>query len=776
MMRTTASVLVRLRWGLLLAFLAVAALASLGKDRLGFSTDYRDYLAKDNPELMALEQMQATFDRSDNLFIVLAPASGDAFDEQSLEALRWITRQAWQTPYSVRVDSLANFQHIDADADNIRVADLVPEQARLEPAERERIRAVALAEPQLVGRLVSQDGKVAAVNVIYHLTGASPFENSEVVGFARQLADQAQSRYPGLKVHLTGMAMYNNAFLEAAMGDAINLTPWVYLVILVAALVMLRSVLATLAAVAVVYLAMNSAEGIAGWLGMSLTSLSASAPLVVLMIAVADVVHVLSVTLSHLRKGESRLVAVREALQETAVPVTVTSITTAIAFLSLNFSELPPFRDLGNIVSIGIGMAWLYTLCLLPGLVALLPLKPGKGSDPLERGMRRFGGWVQARSRLLMWLTLPVVVVLVSLAGRNELNDQYLRWFSPDTAFRQANDFTEHNLTGLYTIEYALRSRSDAGVSDPRFLADVDAFAGWLRQQPEVAHVGTLSDVVKRINRSLTTGEADAYRLPANTEIAAQSLLLYEQSLPYGLDLNNQIDVGRGTTRTVVALHELSTRQMLAFERRSMDWLQANASMLTAKAASTTLIFAHIGQRNVESMMWGIASSALVVALLLMVLFRSWKLGLLSLVPNIIPVAMVLGIWWLFVGQVGFSVAIVASMTLGVVVDDTIHFMYAVLQRTREEGRSVAEAVVDAFGSTAPALLVTTLTLTAGFLVLALSDFALNREMGLMTALTLVIALLADFFLLPRLLELTLEKKREGTETIEAADQPALPR
>jgi len=110
------------------------------------------------------------------------------------------------------------------------------------------------------------------------------------------------------------------------------------------------------------------------------------------------------------------------------------------------------------------------------------------------------------------------------------------------------------------------------------------------------------------------------------------------------------------------------------------------------------------------------------------------------------------------------------------VVDDTIHFMYAVLQRTREEGRSVAEAVVDAFGSTAPALLVTTLTLTAGFLVLALSDFALNREMGLMTALTLVIALLADFFLLPRLLELTLEKKREGTETIEAAGQPALPR
>ncbi|SDO09567.1 hypothetical protein SAMN04489798_1993 [Pseudomonas arsenicoxydans] len=776
MMRTIVSGVVRLRWGFLLLFLGLAYLASLGQSRLGFSTDYRVYLAPDNPELMAQEQMQATFDRSDNLFIVVAPESGDVFSQSSLEALQWITLRAWQTPYSVRVDSLSNFQNIDADADNIQVADLVRDAAALNEQQRQRVRTIALSEPQLVGRLVSKAGSVAAVNVVYHLAGVSPYENSEVVSFARQLAEEAQAKFPGIKVHLTGMAMYNNAFLEAALGDAANLTPWVYLVILIAALIMLRSVLATVAAVAVVYLAMTSAEGIAGWLGMSLTSLSASAPLVILMIAVADSVHVLSVTLMHLRKGATRLDALREALHETLVPVTVTSLTTAVAFLSLNFSEIPPFRDLGNIVSIGIALAWLFTLFLLPGLVALLPLKPSAKGDPLEHAMTRFGTWVQSRSRMLMWLSIPVVVVLASLAGRNELNDQYLRWFSPETAFRQANDYTEQNLTGLYTIEYALKSKSSSGVNDPVFLAQVEAYTTWLRQQSEVAHVSSLSDVVKRVNRSLTTGTEEAYRLPESTEVAAQSLLLYEQSLPYGLDLNNQIDVSRTVTRSVVALHELSTRQMLDFERRSMSWLASNAPGIEAKAASTTLIFAHIGQRNIESMMWGIIASAAVVAFLLMLLFRSWKLGLLSMVPNVIPAAMALGIWWLCVGQVGFSVAIVASMTLGVVVDDTIHFMYAVLQRVKSHGQTVGEAVVEAFTSTAPALLVTSLTLTAGFLVQATSEFALNQEMGLMTALTLVIALLADFFLLPGLLELTLEKKRERTEEREVPGDAVLPR
>ncbi|XVN14520.1 hypothetical protein QZH47_26785 [Pseudomonas corrugata] len=226
MMRTIVSAVVRLRWGFLLLFLGLAYLASLGQSRLGFSTDYRVYLAPDNPELMAQEQMQATFDRSDNLFIVVAPESGEVFSQSSLEALQWITQRAWQTPYSVRVDSLSNFQNIDADADNIQVADLVRDAATLNEQQRQRIRTIALSEPQLVGRLVSKAGNVAAVNVVYHLAGVSPYENSEVVGFARQLAEEAQARFPGIKVHLTGMAMYNNAFLEAAMGDAANLTPW----------------------------------------------------------------------------------------------------------------------------------------------------------------------------------------------------------------------------------------------------------------------------------------------------------------------------------------------------------------------------------------------------------------------------------------------------------------------------------------------------------------------------------------------------------------------
>ncbi|MGP0172639.1 efflux RND transporter permease subunit [Pseudomonas sp. NCHU5208] len=746
------------RWLLLALLLVLAVLAGLGQGRLGFSTDYRVYLSHDNPELMALEEMQATYDKSDNLLIVLAPRSGDVFSRESLEALQWLTHEAWQAPYSVRVESLTNFQDMQSSEDAIKVADLVENAAQMSDARRARVKEIALGEPQLVNRLVAPDGRVAAVNVIYHLPGLSPFENSEVVGFARGLAEKTALRFPDMQVHLTGMAMYNNAFFEAAISDEANLTPIVYLVIALSALVLLRSVLATLAVVAIVYLSVTSAVGIAGWLGMSLTSLSASAPLVILMIGVADAVHLLSAVLLRLRRGVVKAQAVRESLNETFVPIAATSASTIVAFLSLNFSEVPPFRDLGNMVAIGIALAWVFTVFLLPGLIFLLPLRARAGAgDISEHLMGRFGGWVSLRAIRLLWIGLPLALVLALLSGRNELNDQYLKWFHPDTAFRQANDFTEQNLTGLYAIEYSLRSHSPSGVAAPAFLTDVDAYTRWLRRQPEVAHVASLADTVKRINRSLHGGADSEYRIPDDSALAAQSLLLYEQSLPYGLDLNNQIDVNKEATRVVVSLHELSTAAMLEFEQRSMDWLAQNTRTLEAKAASTTLIFAHIGQRNIESMISGILLCAGIVALLLMAVFRSWKLGLLSLIPNLLPAAVAFGIWSLFVGQIGFSVAIVASMTLGIVVDDTIHIMYAVLRSVREERRSVGESIQLAFRSAGPALLVTSVALIAGFLVMATSQFALNREMGLVTALTLFIALLADFFLLPGLLKKTME-------------------
>jgi predicted RND superfamily exporter protein len=753
---------VRWRFVLLLVLPLLAFLAAKGAERLGFSGDYRVYFSESNPELSAFEEMQKTYDKSDNLLLVLAPTRGELFDQDNLDVLEWVTNRAWQTPYSLRVDSVTNFQYTSARGDSIEVRDLVKDAKSMDAAAVEKVRQVALNEPLLLNRLISKNARVAGVNVTYQLLGKSPFENSEVVAFARQLEQEIAERFPGkVKVYLTGMAMYNNAFMEAAIQDEMTLTPIMYLIIVAVGLLMLRSVWATGIAVLVVYLASGAALGLAGWLGLSLSSLTSSAPLIILTVCVADSVHVLSDILRRLRLGEEKRQAVKEAVRESARPIVLTSIMNSIGFLSLNASEVPPFRDLGNIVTLGIVCAMILSLLLLPALALMLPLRSKQKKDVVAFWMGRLGTWVLGRANRVLWVGIPLALLLSAGIWNNSFNDQYIKWFSPQMAFRQANDFTLSNLTGLYTIEYSLRAQDVEGVASPRFLSEVAAYTDWLRLQPEVVHVSSISDTFKRINRSLNGDEQSAYRLPEDSNVAAQSLLLYEMSLPYGLDLNNQINVDKTATRAVVTLRDLTTSGMLAFEQRSLAWLEEHASAVDAKAASTTLMFAHIGERSIHGILLAMLTAAVLTSFFLMFAFRSWRLGLLSLIPNILPIAMAFGLWGIFVSQLGFSVAIVASISLGIVVDDTVHFLSAVLSGIRERGASVHEALLEAYQQTGSALLATTVILVSGFVVLGSSSFALNQDMGLVTVLVLVLGLLTDFVMLPVLVMKLLGKRDE---------------
>jgi predicted RND superfamily exporter protein len=742
----------KFRWLLIFVLAALVYLASTGAGLLGFSGDYRDYMAADNPQLESLQHLLGTYDKSDNLMIVLAPQSGKVFSNDSLSALKWATEKAWNTPFSVRAESIVNFQHIESTAEELVIADLISSPNALTASQLAYKKKVAVNEPQLVNRLISPQGHVAAINVVYHLPGISPFENFQVVMFARQLASEIESKYPNVDVHLTGMAMYNHAFAEAAMADAANLTPLAYLVIGIAVLVLLRSIFATAAAVLVVFLSVISAQGLAGYLGMSITSLSASAPLIILTIGVADAVHLLSAMLKSMRLGNGKFTAISQALKETFVPITVTSLATSIAFLSLNFSEIPPFHDLGNMVTMGIVIAWALSLFLLPAVVMLLPLRASKKPTKEIAVMSTFGRWVANNANKLFLGAIPVAVLLISLSANNELNDMYLKWFDAGSSFRVDNDFTEKNLTGLYNIEYSLQANTEDGIASPEYLQVLSDYTQWLREQPQVIHVLSLSDTVKRINRSLHSDLQEYYRIPDSPQLAAQSLLLYEQSLPYGLDLNNQIDVQKKASRVVVSLHQLSTKEMLAFEQKSLAWL-AEKTTVEANAASITLIFAHIGQRNIESMLTGILWTAALIALVLCLVFRSVKLGLLSMIPNILPIVMTYGVWAVFVGQIGFSIAIVTTMTLGIVVDNTIHMMYTILRKHRDENMNMDDAIADSISSVGLPLIITSISLVAGFIVLGTSGFALNREMGIVTALTLSIAVVADFMMIPGLLK-----------------------
>jgi len=752
--------LVRWRWLLVVLALAMAGVAASGVRFLDFSNDYRIFFSKENPQLIAFENLQNTYTKSDNVLFTLAPADGDVFTPHTLEAVEWLTEQAWQIPYSIRVDSLSNFQHTYAEGDDLIVEDLVTEAPSLGAEELEKIRAVAISEPLLVNRIVSPAGHVTGVNVIIQLPGIdTATEVPEVVSFVRDLSGQLTERYPGLEVHLTGVVFLNNAFSEMALLDMQTLVPIMFGIIILVLAVLLRSVWGTLATVLVIGMSIITAIGMTGWLGIRLTPPSASSPTMIMTLAVANCVHLLVTFLQGMRHSESKAAAMNESLRVNLQPILITSLTTAIGFLSMNFSDAPPFRDLGNIVAIGVIASFFYCIALLPALMLVLPVRVKTATNHSVTAFDALADFVVKRRKPVLWGMSLLVVGLVAFVPQNELNDEFVKYFDERVDFRVDTDFTTENLTGIYNIAYSLEAGQSGAISEPAFLNRLEAFANWYRQQPEVLHVNSLSDTMKRLNRNLHGDDPEWHRMPDQRDLAAQYLLLYEMSLPYGLDLNNQINIDKSATKLDVSLNSLSSNRIIALEERAQQWLKDNApASMLVHGASPAIMFSHIGARNIRSMLTGTTLALVLISFILVFALRSLRIGLISIIPNLVPAGMAFGLWGLLVGEIGLALSVVTGMTLGIVVDDTVHFLSKYLRARREDGLSSAEAVRYAFHTVGKALWTTSAVLIAGFLVLTRSPFELNSGMGLLSAITIGLALLADFLLLPTLL-MTLDKK-----------------
>ncbi len=651
---------------------------------------------------------------------------------------------------------LRYFQNTRADEDDLLVEDLVPVGQETNAAAVARARSDALAEPLIVHRLVNGDGSSAGVNVTVYMPDDSedPSARPALVSAARELAVAIESEHPAVRVHLTGMIMLNNAFQEASQKDMQTLIPLMYAGIVLLLLLLLRSFGAAFGTVVVIGLATVSAVGIAGWAGVILTPPSATAPTVILTLAVADSVHILVTMLQRMRAGVARHAAIVESMRVNLGPVFLTSVTTAIGFLSMNFSDSPPFRHLGNITVVGVIFAFVFSVALLPAMMSVLPIRVRATSG------RRWLAWEDPLAEFVLKYRRGLLVGTVGVAGalaaflpQNELNDKFVEYFDDSVTFRVDSDYTMNHLTGLYNIEFSVDAGESGGISNPEYLTLLDNFSTWYEAQPKVEHVYSFADVMKRLNRNMHGDDPAAYILPDSRELAAQYLLLYEMSLPFGQDLNNQINVDKSSTRLTVTLKDTSTREMRALAVAGQDWLMdQGASAETSQASGPSLMFAHISGRNIKGMLTGTAVALLLVSLTLIFAFRSFGYGILSLVPNIAPAVLAFGLWGLTVGQVNLGLSAVAAMTIGIVVDDTIHFLAKYLRARREQAKSPEDAVRFAFHTVGPAMLFTSIVLAAGFLVLTLSSFGLNSSMGKLTAITIGFALATDFLMLPPIL------------------------
>ena len=708
----------------------------------------RIFFEPDDPNLVTLNEFEASFGKVDNLIIAIT--GKNVFEKHFLLRLKNLTEESWRLPYVSRAQSLTNFQFTSATEEGILVRDLIPEPSKLTADQIQEIKGYVVREERIKGTLIGENHRTAGILLTFQLPRVhDSTEIPEVMTALDKMLDAFQVENPELLVHVSGTMATDYAFVQSSRKDLSTLVPACFLVMVTIVGLFCGGLRAAVATALCGFLSIVFTMGCAAWLGIPLSSATSIAPIVILILTVAHSVHILDRFIKETTNGGSDLLAAERSFRFNRYPILIATLTTAMGFLSFNFSKVPPFRDLGNLAAIGTIAAYYFSVIFLPSLLSYISVNSRRTMNLYRTILRHLGQALYKHRGKYAVALLLMMSILGFGATKNQLNDVILHYFDHSITYRSDTDYIVENLTGLYQIHYVLDSGRTGGVADPQFLNDVERFITWYRAHPKTISVSSLGSVIKRLNMNLHDDDPNWYKLPETAELAAQYLLLYEMSVPYGLDVNTELDIAKSKLRVTVAFETLSSRELVEINSTAENWVQKNASTIkNATGTGIALIFARISAINMKSMITGAILALASISIILIFVFRSTKIGLLSLVPNLIPLLIGFGIWGYLYEKIGLSLSVVSGMTLGIIVDDTVHFLTRYVEAKRINYTGI-EALKYTYREIGQPLILTSIALVTGFMILTLSPFYLNASLGLLTALIIFAALLCDLLFLP---------------------------
>jgi predicted RND superfamily exporter protein len=751
--QVVAEFLVKYRSVLFAVTVLVLAGLVFGAKDLTLDTDGRVFMGDENPDKIAMSQFEDEYVKDDNLALLIkAPLGEDIFSPRMVKITAELTEALWLLPHVRLVNSITNLPAITGTVDGLDVRDLVETPSTASLQDLATARAYAVSKQTVVNTMIDKAATVTAVTVLFRLPGVD--QAVEIPQIMFEFADiiaPYEAAHPDVGFMATGSVPVGLAFSAASQSDGTTLVPLMFLCLVATVMLLLRMYSSFVPLMVVSFSCALAAVGALGWSGVPMNSATAAGPLMIIALAIASTVHVLSSTRQTMLVSENRVTWVETALSEHGFAICIACLTTALGFLSLNFSISPAFQQLGNMVAFGMVAICVLTFTMLPAIICWLPVRRSQSTADIERQIMRLAEFVIARRKALL-LGFPVVFI-VALFGLTKLTfeDDFLRYFDKRFDVRQATDAYENAIGGLNALEYPIETGIESGINSIEFLVHLDAFVIFLRAQPEVSNVRSISDTIKQLNQSMNGDDPAFYKIPENDALASQYLFLYELSLGYGSDLTDQINVDRSGTRITVFVPNTSTSKLRILDAKIQDWFEENAPELKTAVTGQTFVYTMISTRDVPSMFKGTLLALVGISFLLLPLLQNLKLGVLTLIPNLLPALVAFGLWGHFIGDITLAVSVVVAMTLGIVVDDTVHFMLS-YSKHRRRGQSAEQAVRSAFGSVGMAITVTTIALVIGFGILSLSGFAVNRDMGRLSAITVFLALVIDLMFLPPLL------------------------
>lgn len=752
--------LIRWRHPLCLLTLLLTLLAAAGLTRVDFDSSLTVLLGQSDPYLVERDALQALFPPPREISFVFAPDNRDAFSVPALRALASLQRQYRDIPDARRMNSLLNFHSPTGEVS------LIPSPwinfVRFSQEELEAARQRALDNQLVNGILVSPDTSLALVSITLDAQGREPADNRRLDAAISGLLESLRAEHPDVAIHASAEALFEQSTRQAMINDLSRLLPVVILLCVLFICIAFRAWVLGAAVLGVALMTVILTVGTLGWLGRPFNTVSIMAPLVVVIIAVADAVHIISVY----RQQRALDVPVQAALQHSLAfnmrPVTLATITTAIGFGSLNMVSAPALSDFGSIVAVGVLYAWMITMFMLPASMLWIAARNRAAASAAAtrfttRPLVAAHTLYQRHPRAVFRGGVVLGLLGLLLLPLNETDFERLDFIGRDSPLHDYYAVLLERMDRGPLLTYGVQAAEPGGAATPDFLRALDSFAAWLRDQADVVSTASLVEVVSTINLTL----AEEYRIPEDEDTIRQHLSDYTLVQNERYALGNFVSDDYRTVQLFINTHHLSNRQIIELDQRISESFPAFMPGATLLHGSGTLLFARMDQRVTVELMQGYALSLLMITLTLIFGLRSLRYGLLSVIPNAMPAVVVFGLWGLFVGQLDPFVMMLFSVSIGLVVDDTVHVL-STCQRGLAAGRPGADAISDALFKAGPALLITTTVLALGTVVLIGASTLYFQQAARLLVPIVVLALVLDLVWLPTLLQ-RLDRQKSST-------------
>lgn len=755
---------IRLRWYIVIIIPLLSAVMMSQLKYLEFEGSYRIWFGENSPNLKQYDDFRTVFGNDDAITITFRDEKG-VFNPQALGVIARITDKLWQTHYIGRVDSLTGFQYVHSNPeypDEVIVEDLIENPASLDAAALEAKKRIALTEDLLVGRLISKDAKTTMiVGRMTPKAGDDPEVSLKLQAAVEEIIRPETEKY-GYQFYLNGGPVINSAFITIAQHDMGLFTPLVLVIAMVLLWLVFRRPSVMLLSISVVVFTFLIVLSMQVMIGFKLNNFTANMPVFVIAIGIADAMHLLLVYLTGRRKGMENYEAIHYSVQKNFLAILFTSLTTAVGFASLSISPVIPIKTLGIATANAALLAFVLTILFVPAMLAII--NPNVRPEERKRSWSSrfselYGRFIIRHDKKILLVSLLLFLGLGAGISQVKVDSNTVRYFTEAVPLRASVNFLQENLTGPLVYEVVVDSKVKDGIKEPEFLRYVERFYGEFQAAyPEdVRHVGSLLDVVKKFNLVMNHSKS----VPDSKALIAQYLLLYSLSLPQGMEINDMMDVDEQRFRITGTMNLVDTSKDIEM----IDWIESwwNDTPYSASANGQTVLFAHMQSDVTDTLIKSITIAIIAVSLMMMLIFRDLKLLPLVILPNILPIVLVVGVMgWLHI-NIDIGVAVSGAIIIGVAVDDTIHFLVKFLE-ARKRGESMEESLAYVMQYAGNAIIFTTIILSLSFLIFVFSDFNPNFHFGVVTASALFIAVIADLLMLPAIFSL-LERRQQRDST-----------